>query len=93
MKLTPSMTVGIVGGAGKTGSQFARLFRAQGFTVHVTGKADRRKNAALIRDCGIIVLAVPLEHDAAVIAEEVKAAVSKDQLILDVSSLKADAVR
>ncbi len=93
MNISPAMTIGIVGGVGKTGAQFARLFRAQGFTVRVTGKADKQKNVALIRDCDVVVFAVPLEHAAEVIAKEVKAAVRNDQLILDVSSLKADTVR
>ncbi len=92
MKLVPSMAVGIVGGSGKTGAQFAKLFRDAGFRVRVTGAKTAKQNRALIEASDIVVFAVPLEHSADVIRAEIGAA-RENQLVLDVSSLKSDQVR
>ncbi len=89
MIVSPKLSIGIIGGTGKTGSQFARLFRSAGFRVRVTGEATRAKNASLIRDCDILLFALPLSCAAEIMQQELKTATRKNQLILDVSSLKA----
>ncbi len=88
MKITPESTVGIIGGTGKTASHFARLFRSRKFRVRVTGASTKHRNAALIQSCDIVIFALPLSSVADSIRRELKNATRKDQLILDVSSLK-----
>lgn len=88
MIITNKLSVGIIGGSGKTGSQFTALFRKQGFTVTVTGKATAKKNSSLLQHADIIIFALPLSSAARLIKDLVKDAKRKDQLLVDVSSLK-----
>ncbi|MFA7681656.1 MAG: prephenate dehydrogenase/arogenate dehydrogenase family protein [Candidatus Peribacteraceae bacterium] len=88
MNITPSLRIGIIGGTGRTGSQFARLFSEQGFPVEVTGRKTRARNAELFRTCDIIIFAVPLAESVSIIEEAIVHATREDQLLLDVSSLK-----
>jgi prephenate dehydrogenase len=92
MKITPNNSIGIIGGAGRTGSQFATLFREQGFSVTVTGSSTATQNAEMFRSCDIVIFAVPLSSSLAIMEEEIKYATREDQLILDVSSLKTKQV-
>lgn len=89
MKISPHKTIGIIGGRGKTGSQFANLFRKKRFRVFVTGHGTSRKNSEIIRSCDIIIFALPLSRAAEIMRRELTRATRIDQLILDVSSLKA----
>lgn len=93
MKITPKSTVGIIGGQGKTGTQFARMFRALGYRVRVTGASTKHRNTALIAGSDIVVFALPLSRAAELMRKELKNATRKDQLILDVSSLKVRETR
>ncbi len=86
--ITQRSTVGVIGGTGKTGSQFVRLFRAHGFAVRVTGEPTKSRNAGLLRDCEIVIFALPLSKAAEIMKRELASAVRSDQLILDLSSLK-----
>ncbi len=88
MKISEHHTVGIVGGKGRTGRQFAALFRSLGFSVRVTGAKTKKRNAELIGASDIVIFALSLDHAANVIRTEAKHLKRKDQLILDVSSLK-----
>ncbi len=93
MKISPSHSIGIIGGEGRTGRQFARIFRSQGFDVRTTGSRTRRRNRELLRDCDIVVFALPLASAAAIIRTESRFARRLDQLILDLSSLKVREVK
>lgn len=93
MILSPKLSIGIIGGRGKTGSQFAKLFRSAGFHVSVTGRVDAHRNPKLIAQCDVIVFSLPLSQSAQRISELAKYAVRTDQLILDVSSLKEHEVK
>jgi prephenate dehydrogenase len=93
MKITHHSTIGIIGGHGRTGRQFASLFRRLKFPVIVTGSRDAEKNAEIVRTCDIVLFAVPLILASNIIAHELRGARRKDQLILDVSSLKVREVR
>lgn len=93
MNITPASSVGIIGGAGNTGAQFAGLFEAQGFTVDVTGEETCDRNAELMEHCDIIVFSVPLSQAADIIREEMQHAKRADQLLLDFSSLKQEPMR
>lgn len=92
MNITPDLSIGIIGGAGKTGSQFAELFRAQGFEVDVTGEDDKDRNPELIQKSDIVIFSVPLEFSAKIIEEEIVHAIREDQLVMDLSSLKVKQV-
>ncbi len=88
MIISPKLTVGVIGGTGKTGSQFVKLFRKAGFHVRATGQKTKSKNTDLIRECDILLFALPLSRAAEMMASMLQTAQRKDQLILDVSSLK-----
>ncbi len=88
MKLTPVRTVGLIGGTGRTGTQFAKLFRKQGYRVTVTGQSTSKRNAEVICRSDIVLFALPLSDAADLMRSELRVATRKDQLILDVSSLK-----
>lgn len=89
MIVSRKFSVGVIGGTGKTGGQFADLFRKAGFRVRVTGQKTKAKNAKLIRDSDIVLFALPLSRAAEIMKNELAFATRKDQLILDVSSLKS----
>lgn len=88
MNITDHTTVGIIGGDGRTGRQFQKLFATLGCTVRTTSYANRRKNVRLLRESDIVIFSLPLEHAADIIGAEAKHLTRRDQLILDVSSLK-----
>ena len=88
MKISPSRSIGIIGGRGRPGSQFARIFRRRGFKVMTTGSKDSDNNKKLMRGCDIVIFSVPLMHSTRIIEREIVYAVRKNQLLLDVSSLK-----
>lgn len=88
MKITAKSRIGIIGGKGRTGRQFARLFRELGCRVTVTDRATRNRNRSFFSECDVVLFAVPLLTSEAVMKQEVKNATRKDQLLLDVSSLK-----
>lgn len=89
MNISSASRIGIIGGSGRTGSQFARLFQQQGCVTEVTGKETCDRNASLFQTCDIILFSVPLESSLAIIKEEIPHATRPDQLLLDVSSLKS----
>ena len=93
MKITPKSSIGIIGGRGRTGGQFARLLKQAGFSVTVTGKDDARQNRAILDRCDVVLFSLPLKDAASIIRSELRDAHRKDQLILDVSSLKTDQVQ
>jgi prephenate dehydrogenase len=93
VKLRKGMTIGIIGGHGRTGQQFTKLFRAQGFHVQVTGSKTPEKTMELVKTADILLFSVPLQTAPEIIRSVCKHAKRKDQLILDVSSLKVDPVR
>lgn len=88
MKIGKHSIIGIIGGMGKTGMQFARLFRKHGFHVHVTDRATRKKNSEIIAHADIVIFALPLSAAAELMREALRTATREDQLILDLSSLK-----
>lgn len=88
MKITHRSTVGILGGDGRIGRQFRRLFESVGCRVRTTSHATRRKNSDVIGLSDIVIFALPLKHAADIIRREAKNLTRRDQLILDVSSLK-----
>jgi prephenate dehydrogenase len=88
LKISSLHTIGIIGGRGRTGGQFANLFRKAGFSVETTGSKNKFDNRKLIKNCDIVIFALPLDRAAEIIRMEASRARRKDQLLLDLSSLK-----
>lgn len=88
MKITKRSTIGIIGGRGRTGGQFARLFKTHGYSVRVTGTDNAEKNSEIIANADVVIFALPLSSAADLMRAILKDARRKDQLILDLSSLK-----
>jgi len=81
-------TVGIIGGNGKMGRQFGRVFKDLGFDVIVSDIGTKLKNSDLAKKADILVFSVPLHLSEKIIRKEIKNCKKKDQIILDLSSLK-----
>jgi prephenate dehydrogenase len=93
MQVRYKKTIGIVGGKGKTGSQFARFFRGLGFKVLISDLDTKLTNDELVERSDLVVFSVPLHLSEKIISEEVGKCRRKDQIILDVSSLKQNQVK
>lgn len=85
--------VGIIGGTHGTGAQFARLLKKQGFKVRVSGRRTKITNRELAKESDILIFAPPLFNSVEIIEKTVSYCTRKDQLILDVCSLKINQVR
>jgi len=86
-------TVGIIGGKGKTGSQFARFFRDFGSEVLISDIGTELTNGELIEQVDVVIFSVPLHLSEEIIREEISQCKNKDQIVLDVSSLKQKQVK
>src|SRR3989338_2928689 len=85
--------VGIIGGTHGTGAQFAGLFKKEGFTVRVSGRKTKMTNRKLAEESDIIIFAPPLVDSVEIIKETIPFCFNKNQLVLDVCSLKTNQVR
>ncbi|MFB3766371.1 MAG: prephenate dehydrogenase/arogenate dehydrogenase family protein [Methanotrichaceae archaeon] len=93
----------ILGGTGDTGSWFARYFREKGFDVAVWGPSGKTDVAARlgvrfahdmmkeVEESDIVLLSVPIEKTAE-IAGQVAPKMHPGSLLMDVASLKSEAV-
>lgn len=86
-------TIGIIGGKGKTGSQFAHIFRKLGFKVIISDIKTKLTNSELIECADIVVFSVPLHLSEQIIKKEAQKCKKKNQLVMDVSSLKEKQVK
>ena len=84
-----SFAVGIIGGAGAMGGWFAAFFRRQGYTVHIAEKDSGLTVPELAGRCAVVIVSVPIEATAAVIAQ-VGPLMKADALLMDLTSLKAE---
>lgn len=84
--------LGIIGGKGKVGSQFAGIFKKMGFDVIVSDLGTKLSNKNLIKKSDIVVFSVPLEKSVEIIKKEISACVREDQIVMDVTSLKKDQI-
>lgn len=80
--------VGVVGGTHGTGAQFAEILREQGFDVRVSGRNTELRNEELARESDLLIFAPPLEHSVEIIETCVPYCTRKDQLVVDLCSLK-----
>jgi prephenate dehydrogenase len=84
--------IGIIGGTHGMGQWFARLLRKQGYVVHVCGRKTKLQVNDLVRLCEVIVVAVPISATAEMI-KRVGPLLSRDQLLMDLTSLKKEPVQ
>jgi len=94
------MKVAIIGGSGNMGKWFARHLLAEGHQVTITGRDPRKlkragkelgvpvaANTAAVKNAGIVILSVPPAVFEPVV-KEIAPFVKKDQIIVDVTSVK-----
>jgi len=86
-----NITVGIIGGTNGMGRWLADLLKAQGCSVHVTGRKTKMTSKDVANICDVIVVSVPIAATADVIAR-VGPLLKKDQLLMDLTSLKKEPV-
>ncbi len=92
--------IGIVGGTGKTGLQFARFFKRKGYRVAIShydkNKAERvakknnlvgKNDYEIIKDCNVVFFSLPLEKTEKIIKELAPLA-RPGMLLSDFTSLK-----
>jgi prephenate dehydrogenase len=84
--------VGIIGGTNGMGRWFAALLKKEGCTVHVCGRKTKLGINDLVRLCNVIVVAVPISATAGII-KQVGPLLSKDTLLMDLTSLKYEPVK
>jgi prephenate dehydrogenase len=84
--------VGIVGGTHGMGRWFAGLLRKEGCAVHVCGRKTKLQINDLARLCNVIVVAVPISATAGII-KAVGPLLTKEQLLMDLTSLKYEPVK
>ena len=84
--------VGIIGGTNGMGRWFACLLKNEGCTVHVCGRKTKLQINDLARLCNVVVVAVPISATAGII-KEVGPLLTKDQLLMDLTSLKYEPVK
>ncbi|MEK7528466.1 MAG: prephenate dehydrogenase/arogenate dehydrogenase family protein [Patescibacteria group bacterium] len=84
-------TIGIIGGNGLIGSFLAGVFKKAGFTVLISDLKTKLTNREVIEKSGIVVFSVPLHLMEKVILESILFT-RKDQLLLDVASIKTPAI-
>jgi prephenate dehydrogenase len=83
--------VGIIGGTGGMGLWFADLLKKEGYIVHVSGRKTKLSSAELAQICNVVVVAVPISVTAEVI-KQVGPLLNRDQLLMDLTSLKIEPV-
>jgi len=84
--------VGIIGGTKGMGHWFAGLLKKEGCRVFVTGRKTVLGVKELAEICNVIVVAVPISATAAII-REVGPLLTRDQLLMDLTSLKYEPVK
>lgn len=84
--------VGIIGGTHGMGKWFAGLLKKEGCVVHVSGRKTKLGIIDLARLCNVIVVAVPISATADII-KQVGPLLSKDTLLMDLTSLKKEPVK
>ena len=98
------MKVAIVGGSGKMGRWFARFLRQEGKEVLLVGRNEEKlmqvqadvdvdvtTDIARVKDADVIMISVPLDAFEAVV-REVAPYTHSQQVVVDVTSLKAEPV-
>ncbi|MGB7789266.1 prephenate dehydrogenase/arogenate dehydrogenase family protein [Methanoregula sp.] len=82
-----TMKTGIIGGTGKMGRLFARVFEKAGYEVLVSGRKTAITAADIAKQCDIVIVSVPIRETVRVIGE-ITPLLEPGQLLCDFTSLK-----
>jgi prephenate dehydrogenase len=85
------MKAGIIGGTGKMGRLFVPVFERAGYVVMVSGRSTNVTARDIARSCDLVVVSVPIRETVRVI-EEIAPLLTRNQLLCDLTSLKAGPV-
>lgn len=90
--MNKDISIGIIGGTGSMGRWFKDFFSGAGYMVLVAGRRTEITYTDIIKECDVIILSVPL--DAAIaISGEIGPLLRRDQLLMDLCSLKETIVK
>ena len=81
------MKVGIIGGTGRMGSVFCKVFTKAGHEVLVSGRSTALTKEELVKKCDIVIISVPI-HETVRIIDEISDLMSEEQILCDLTSLK-----
>ena len=85
------MKAGIIGGTGKMGRLFARVFESAGYEVLVSGRKTTVTAADIAAQCDIVIVSVPIRETIRVIGE-IAPLMKPGQILCDFTSLKVKPV-
>lgn len=85
------MKAGIIGGTGKMGRLFARVFESAGYDVLVSGRKTAIAAAEIAKQCDLVIVSVPIRETIRVIGE-IAPLMRPGQLLCDFTSLKVKPV-
>lgn len=90
--MSKGITIGIIGGTGSMGKWFRDFFSDAGHKVLVSGRKTETTYTDIIKECDAVILSVPL--DAAIeISRQIGPLLRKNQLLMDLCSLKEAVVK
>jgi prephenate dehydrogenase len=84
--------IGIIGGTGGMGRIFTDLFRQEGYTVHVSGRTQGLDIPTMAETCQVVIVSVPIDITVDIIGE-IGPLMSKDALLMDLTSLKTEPIK
>jgi prephenate dehydrogenase len=82
------MKVGIIGGTGRMGRFFGGVFTRAGYEVMVCGRRKESSCREIAEQCPVVMVSVPIRETVPVI-QKIAPLLTKDQLLCDLTSLKA----
>src|SRR5512136_937942 len=85
------MKVGIIGGTGRMGRFFGGVFSRAGYEVMVCGRRKESSCREIAEQCPVVMVSVPIRETVPVI-QKIAPLLTKDQLLCDLTSLKAGPV-
>ncbi len=85
-------TIGIIGGKGIMGSFLAKFFRSLDFPVIISDLNTKLSNKEVAEKSQVVIVSVPI-HITKNVIREIAPAMRKDQLLMDVTSLKTFSVK
>jgi prephenate dehydrogenase len=86
------MIAGIIGGTGRMGRFFRPVLERHGFEVLVSGRATGLTNRMLAEESDLVMVSVPIRSTVGVIGE-IAPLITEEQLLCDLTSLKAEPVK
>ncbi|NPA38906.1 MAG: prephenate dehydrogenase/arogenate dehydrogenase family protein [Thermodesulfobacteria bacterium] len=85
-------TVGIIGGKGKMGQFFKKIFEKQGYSVLISDIGTELTNQELVEKSKVIFISVPISAFESVI-KEISGYIKDEHWIIDICSLKNEPVK